>query len=108
MIVRLRISNPDFPALSAGQDYFVIGIEADHYRILNDEGKPYLYPPGLFDLIDTDRPVDWISEYGEDGEEYSYPPLLNGVGFFEDYFDQKPEQVAMFWHALNLTLAKAA
>ncbi|MFO1424582.1 MAG: hypothetical protein U1F70_13230 [Candidatus Competibacteraceae bacterium] len=32
------------------------------------------------------READWITEFGQDGEEYSYPPPLNKVGFFEDFF----------------------
>jgi hypothetical protein len=45
MIVKLRSGNSDYADLSADQPYVVIGIEADDYRIFNDAGKPYLYPP---------------------------------------------------------------
>jgi hypothetical protein len=44
MIVKIKERNPDYPDLSPIQPYFVIGIEADDYRILNDCGKPYLLP----------------------------------------------------------------
>ena len=53
MIVRLKEKNPDFPDLTPEQPYFVIGIEADDYRILNDQGKPYLYPADLFETVDA-------------------------------------------------------
>jgi len=36
MIVKLIEENPDYPDLTPNQPYFVIGIEADDYRILND------------------------------------------------------------------------
>ena len=108
MIIRLKTSHPLYPDLSASQPYFVIGIEADDLRILNDRGQPYLYPTALFDVIDSHRPPDWVTEFGTDGEEYSYPESLNQPGFFEDFFDQRPQQTSVFWHVLNRTLAKAA
>lgn len=108
MIVRLRHNDPDFPDLTAGQPYFVIGIESDDYRILNDHGMPYLYPARLFDLVDPQEPSVWVTEYGEDGERYSYPPELKGSGFFEDYFDGKDHALSTFWHVVNSRLSDAA
>jgi len=108
MIVRLKSSNPLYPDLSVSQPYFVIGIEADDLRILNDRGKPYLYPADLFEVIDSNRPADWVTDFGANGEEYSYPDSLNQPGFFEDFFDQQPKQTSAFWHVLNHKLAKAA
>ncbi len=108
MIVRLREKNPDFPDLTADQPYFVIGIEANDYRILNDHGKPYLYPPDLFEVVDAHEPGIWVTEYGDDGERYSYPPELNEAGFFEDYFDGKDDALSTFWHVVNKRLSEAA
>jgi hypothetical protein len=79
--------------LTLGNIYRVIGIEADDYRIINDEGQPYLYPPDLFSIVDATEPDDWITDYGEDGERYAYPPELHDVGFFEDYFDGDPKAI---------------
>jgi hypothetical protein len=108
MIVRLTTTQPEYPDLSANQPYFVIGIETDDFRILNDSGKPYLYPAALFEVIDSQQPADWLTEFGDDGERYAYPAALNAPGFFEDFFDQKPEQTAIFWHELNKVLSQAA
>ncbi len=108
MIVQLRQRHPDYPDLSADQPYFVIGIEADDYRILNDFGKPYLYPAHLFEVIDQREPSIWITEYGEEGERYSYPPVLNETGFFEDYFDGQDEALSKFWQVINRRLSQAA
>ena len=83
MIVKLKTKDPDYPDLTPDQPYFVIGIEADDYRILNDSGRPYLYPADLFELVDPREPSVWITVYGDDGERYAYPPLLNEAGFFE-------------------------
>jgi len=108
MIVKLKERNPDYPDLTTEQPYSVIGIEADDYRILNDYGKPYLYPSHLFVVIDPREPSLWITEYGDDGERYSYPPTLKEAGFFEDYFNGKEEAVAKFWHVINTRLSEAA
>ncbi|MCB1777367.1 MAG: hypothetical protein KDI50_08015 [Candidatus Competibacteraceae bacterium] len=108
MIIKLKSKNPNYPDLSEDQTYFVIGIEADDYRILNDSGRPYLYPPEIFVIIDPREPRDWITEIGADGERYAYPAPLNPVGFFEDFFDQKNEQTSIFWRTVNQRLADAA
>ncbi len=105
MIVKLKKRIGRYRELTVGQSYVVIGIEADHLRLLNDAGRPFLYPPHLFSLIDPKEPVDWITELGDDGERYSYPPPLNKSGFFEDFFDEKAKAVATFWRIVNQRLA---
>jgi hypothetical protein len=108
MIVELHASDSRFPDLTPGQPYVVLGIEADDFRILNDQGKPYLYPHDIFNVVDAREPEDWVSEVGEDNERYAYPPPLNDCGFFEDYFDGKPEAIATFWRVMNRRLSVAA
>lgn len=105
MIVKLLKVDARFLDLTAGQPYLVIGIEADDYRLLNDHGRPYVYPKELFEVVDPREPEDWVSEVGEDQERYAYPPPLNAVGFFEDYFDAKAEAVTTFWRTVNQHLA---
>lgn len=108
MIVKLRAPDPRFSDLTPDQPYVVFGIEADDLRILNDQGRPYLYPCELFTILDAREPDDWVSELGEDNERYAYPPPLNDCGFFEDYFDGRPEAVATFWRVMNRRLSAAA
>jgi hypothetical protein len=108
MIVKLKKANTSHRDLTKGQLYGVIGIEGDDLRILNDAGRPFLYPPDLFSLVDAREPADWITEFGEDGERYSYPPALNKPGFFEDFFDQKAKAVTTFWRVVNHRLAAAS
>ena len=105
MTVKLRRSNPRYRDLTPGQPYVVIGIEGDEFRILNDAGKPFLYPPGLFKMLDAREPGDWVTEYGDDGERYAYPAPLNTPGFFEDFFVAKPKAVKTFWRTVNQRLA---
>jgi hypothetical protein len=107
MIIKLKAYNQEYPDLTPNQPYLVIGIEADDFRVLNDQGRPYLYPPELFEVVDPHEPTDWDSEVGEDGERYAYPPPLNQVGFFEDFFDDQRQAVATFWRVVNQRLALA-
>ncbi len=107
MIVQLRNPNPSYTDLAPHQYYVVIGIEADDLRILNDQGRPYLYPSQLFKVVDIRQPNDWIIELGDEGEQYAYPPALNELGFFEDFFDSKKEVVATFWRVINQRFATA-
>jgi len=46
--------------------------------------------------VDNREPAGWVTEIGDDGERYSYPPPLNKPGFFEDFFDQKAKAVNKF------------
>ena len=107
MMVKPLKKNTDYPDLTPHQTYAVIGIEADDFRILNDRGKPYLYPKELFTVVDPREPEDWVTEVGDDGERCASPPPLNTTGFFEDFFDGQHDAVAVFWHVVNQRLATA-
>src|SRR5438876_11896447 len=105
MIVKLKKKNARYRGLTFGQPYVVIGIEADHLRILTNARRTFLYPPDLFSLVDHRETVDWVTEFGDDGERYSYPVPLNKSGFFEDFFDEKAKAVATFLRVVNQRLA---
>lgn len=108
MIVKLRRKNSRYPDLHYRQNYVVIGIEAGDFRLLNDQGRPYLYPSRLFEVVELHEPESWITTYGDDGERYAYPPSLNGRGFFEDFFDGTPAAISAFWRVVNQNLAMAS
>ena len=105
MIVKLRGQATKYRDLTAGQPYLVIGIESDDYRLLNDAGRPYLYPAGLFAVVERREPEDWVTDFGDEGERYAYPPELNKPGFFEDFFDENPGAITTFWRIVNRRLA---
>jgi len=107
MVVRLKKKQRGCSRLTLDHFYYVFGIDCDDYRILNDSGDPCLYPPKAFEVVDPHEPVDWVTKYGDEGERYSYPPELDGVGFFEDYHDKREDAVATFWHAVNKRLSGA-
>ena len=105
MIVKLREPLEEYPDLTHGQYYVLIGIEADDFRLLNDRGRPYLYPHHLFEVVDPKKPSEWVTEVGDSGELYAYPPKLNTVGFFEDFFDGNQQAVSTFWRVVNQWLS---
>jgi hypothetical protein len=107
MIVKLTQPADEYPELTPDQSYLVIGIEADDLRLLNDHGQPYLYPDELFEIVDPSEPANWVIEQGDDGERYAYPAALNSPGFFEDFFEGKPEAVQTFWQTINRNLTAA-
>lgn len=105
MIVKLKKKNSQYRNLTFGRAYVVIGIEADDLRLLSDVGRPFLYPPELFTIVDPEEPNDWVTEFGEDRERYSYSPILNRPGFFEDFFDEKRKAFVTLWRVINQRLA---
>lgn len=45
------IWSTEFLVLTKGKIYDVISIEKGWYRIVDDSGEDYLYPPGLFEIV---------------------------------------------------------
>lgn len=86
--------------LTVGNDYQVIGIEGNSYRIVDDNEEPVLFDPFFFEVIDNSRPDFWITEFLDD-EEYSYPKEWNAEGFFEDLFDDVQEAIEIYQRVLR-------
>lgn len=42
----------DFLVLTSGKVYDVISVEKDWYRIKDDSGEDYLYPPERFEIVE--------------------------------------------------------
>jgi hypothetical protein len=92
-------SESTHPGLTAGRIYYVVGVEDDHFRVINDDGEPILYEIGIFDVVDPSIPDDWVTRWFDDGDtKYCYidPPGLGGRGFYEDYFDGVSYAVTRF------------
>lgn len=47
------IGENDFLVLTHNKIYDVISIEKDWYRIIDDSGEDYLYPPELFEIVES-------------------------------------------------------
>jgi hypothetical protein len=92
--------------LTVGRVYEVLGIEADDYRLLSDDGTdcpndPLLYPANCFRVVEASEPTFWVSAFGGDGERYAYPQEWSGPGFFEDYHDRLQAVREQFWGDLR-------
>jgi len=91
--VKVVLRNPDasdgrhFWSLTVGQEYEVLGIDCDWFRLLDDTGEPLLFDPECFEVIDPREPGFWVSEVGAEGERYAYPPGWGVPGFFEAWHD---------------------
>lgn len=45
------IGQTEFLVLTHGKTYDVVSVERGHYRIVDDSGEDYLYPPNYFEVI---------------------------------------------------------
>ena len=95
-------------SLTVGGEYDVLGIEADDFRLLNDNGEPILYDLECFEVVDPTEPPFWKSVLGDEEERYAYPPGWGVPGFFEAWHDRDKlvrkvftEQLAHWYPAIR-------
>jgi hypothetical protein len=110
MRVRLRSSQeaekPDVHSwLRPGEDYAVLAIEhlpggVPAYRIASRQGTPALFEASLFSIIDPHVDEGWVVQYNESGEINLVPEAWNLPGFWEDYFEGKPDAVGRYQEVL--------
>ncbi len=93
MKVKLKLGwSKTYPGLTVGNVYRVLGIEAGDLRIVDDTGGPYLFTPLAIDFVDASQPANWLSERGDGGELYAYPPELRDPRcFFEEFHDDNAQ-----------------
>lgn len=48
-----HIGEADFLVLTHNKIYDVMSIEKEWYRIIDDSGEDYLYPPELFEIVES-------------------------------------------------------
>jgi len=94
-VVALRTDN-GFWSLTQGKEYIVIGLDHDCFRVIDDKCEPILFPKGGFKLVDDSVPPDWVWQRESDDVYYADPPELARPGFYEQYFDGKPEIINQF------------
>lgn len=75
------------PRLTKGREYFVVGLDNEHYRIVNDANEPILYPKECFIANEREVPKDWVKRDYPDGEYHIDPPECAYPGFYEEFFD---------------------
>ena len=82
-------------SLSQGKIYPVVEVSDDSYRVIDDRDAPALFPRSYFLEQFIEPPIDWIKEDFDDREYVATPKELNIPGLIEDYFDYKPEAIAI-------------
>lgn len=87
-------------ALSVGESYEVLGIEADYFRVIDDTGDPVLFEPSLFERLDDTRPAEWTCEFDE-GVEYAGPAEFARPGFWEAFHEHDAEARSVYSRYLN-------
>lgn len=76
------------------EEYFVIGIGQQDFRIVDDAGEPILYPKELFDVVESSLPPGWqFAEY-PDGEYWLEPTKTAAPGLYEDFFGSDGDRAA--------------
>jgi hypothetical protein len=97
MTVNDRIIDDNYHRnLSPGMVYYVVGIDDEYFRVIDNDGEPILYLKALFEIVDTYVPEDWTTRTYEDGEYFIGPAEFNKTGFYEDYFDGVADAVNEF------------
>jgi len=90
------------PNLSSNKIYFVVGLDDQNYRLIDDINEPILYRKELFEVIDESIPSNWVRVDYDDGEYYIDPPELSVTGFYEDYFDGNAVAIKKFNRYMKL------
>jgi hypothetical protein len=96
MRVRPNKDSRSFRHLSKEKEYYVIGLDHESFRVVDDKGDPVLFPRNVFDIVDESVPQDWIWDWFSEDEFYASPPELHAPGFYEDFFERKEEAVRQF------------
>ena len=88
--------------LTPGREYMVLEITASSggrvlFRIVGDDGNvPGLDEAALFTTVSSAIPSTWTATVDEAGVLTIGPDRWKRPGFWEDFFDYKPEAVALF------------
>ncbi len=80
--------------ISPGETYFVIGLNQNELRVVDNDGEPVLYPKELFDVVDPTLPAGWQFLAYPDGEYYLEPVATSSPGFYEDLFGSDGDLLA--------------
>jgi hypothetical protein len=76
------------------EEYYVIGVDQEDFRVIDDRGEPVLYPKALFDVLDPKLSSGWQPTEGTKGEFNLQPVRTSRPGFYEDYFCSDGDRTA--------------
>lgn len=83
-------------SVSKVEEYWVVGICDERFRVIDDDGEPVLKPKDIFEIVDSSIPKDWVKRKYKDGEYHIDPKFAAKAGFYEDLFDGKKYAVKAF------------
>ena len=90
------------------EEYVVIEINSEYYRVVNDNGEPILYKKPLFEVIDRRIPAAWEMVEYEDGDYFLNPVGVGGPGFYEAFFFSSGDRAAFVeTHCMLIDALKA-
>ena len=98
-------------SISVGGEYIVIEIIASpgryvELRLHQIEGAPSLWPSAMFETTDDSIPSNWRAEVSDSGF-MSVRPGRWRRGFWERYFNDDPEAVALYEEELATMLTES-
>jgi hypothetical protein len=82
--------------LTAGKDYFVLGLDAQYFRIVDDEGFPALYPCYFFTVVDETMPPDWVWWHVSEDTFYADFPEASERAFYDRLWECDKDAVIKF------------
>lgn len=83
--VTLDHDDTHYDDLILGEEYFVYGVEANHYRVVSAKGAPYLFPRACFEMTDGRVQGDWVFD-DTDGGCHLALAATDAPGFYEELF----------------------
>jgi hypothetical protein len=100
--------------LRVGADYVVLSILAEPgrqilFRIMGEGeiGAPGLFDSTMFSTVSPEIPPSWVITVGNGGIVRVGPRTWMKPGFWEDYFNQEPEAIALFDEEYGNMLAES-
>ena len=91
----------DALSLIQDNDYPVIEIFDDYYRIVNEMGDPDMYPKNYFIDCEILPPDGWLCTKYEFGESKFFPPEFSQRAFFDFLSEGDPEATQKFREFCN-------
>ncbi len=80
--------------ITPAEEYFVIEINQEEFRVVDDGGEPILYPKELFDVVESSLPPGWqFDEYSDGGYQLG-PTKTAAPGLYEDFFGSDGDRAA--------------
>ena len=96
------------PWAVVGQEYSVLAVSisssgACWLRILDDDGTPILLISKMFESVSTTIPPNWSLLVRQDGNIDICPRSWQRAGFWEDFFERRPNAIRDFEEQLAIS-----